>query len=100
MKITEEYIELKSNYNDIFKDYSAKERVNKMDEIHSIKKEIDSLEGKIINGIINYSIDYDRCYSELKKCDFHFFLKDSVAISRFLMNRTIRNCKRGRSRSF
>lgn len=91
MKITEEYIELKTSYNDIFKNYSAKERVNKIDEIHSLKKEIDSLEGKIINGVINYSIDYDRCYLELKKYDFHFFLKDSVAISRFLMNRTIRD---------
>jgi len=91
MKITDSYIEIKNRYNEIFQKFSAKERVEKVDEIHSLKKEIDSIEGKIINGIINYSIDYDRCYNELKRNDLHFFLKDSVAISRFLMNQGIRS---------
>ncbi|MDB2695104.1 hypothetical protein N9Y47_00715 [Flavobacteriaceae bacterium] len=89
MKITEDYISLKKKYNQFFQKYSSSERLTYKDEIITLKKEIDLSEGKIINGILNYSIDYDRVNELLSKRGLNTFLKDNVGIGRFLMNRSI-----------
>ena len=66
MKITEDYISLKKKHNQFFQKYSSSERLKYKDEIITIKKEIDLSEGKIVNGILNYSIDYDRVNKTLE----------------------------------
>lgn len=91
MKITEDYISLKKKHNKLFTSYSPSERLNHKDEIITLKKEIDFTEGKIINGILNFSIDYDRVKDELSVHGLDLFLKDNVGIGRFLMTRSIRD---------
>ena len=91
MKITEDYISLKKKYNKLFTTYSPSERLNHKEEIITLKKEIDFTEGKIINGILNFSIDYDRVKDELSLHGLDLFLKDNVGIGRFLMTRSIRD---------
>jgi len=91
MKITEDYISLKKKYNRIFINNSPSKRLKLKDKIVSLKREIDFSEGKIINGILNYSINYDRVNEVLSKHGYNTFLKDNVGIGRFLMNRTISN---------
>ena len=54
-------------------------------------KLLDELEGKIINGIITYSYDYEKCYNDLKSSGVQHFLTDSVQISRFLMSNSIKS---------
>ena len=68
---------------------NLKERIKHKDKIISLKRDADQLESKIVNGILNYSLDYDRVFKSLSEKNSHLFLKDDVAISRFLMNRSI-----------
>ena len=89
MKIANDYILLKNKINRLFIDYTPQERIKQKDEIISIKTKVDQLESQIINGILNYSLDYDRVYNSLSEKDFHHFLKDNDRVSRFLMNRSI-----------
>ena len=89
MKITKDYISLKKKYNQFFQKYSSSERLKHKDEIITLKKEIDLSEGKIVNGILNYSIDYDRVNKILEEHGLNIFLKNDVGIGRFLMNRSI-----------
>ena len=89
MKITEDYISLKKKHNQFFQKYSSSERLKYKDEIITLKKEIDLSEGKIVNGILNYSIDYDRVNKTLEEHGLNLFLKDDLGIGRFLMNRSI-----------
>lgn len=89
MKITNDYILLRSEINNLFRKYKPKERIKHKDKIISLKRDADQLESKIVNGILNYSLDYDRVFKSLSEKNSHLFLKDDVAISRFLMNRSI-----------
>lgn len=89
MKITKDYISLKKKYNQFFQNYSSTQRLKYRDEIITLKKEIDLSEGKIVNGILNYSIDYDRVNKILEEHGLNIFLKDDIGISRFLMTRSI-----------
>ena len=91
MKITKDYISLKKKYNQFFQKYSSPQRLKYRDEIITLKKEIDLSEGKIVNGILNYSIDYDRVNKILEEHGLNIFLKDDIGISRFLMTRSISN---------
>ena len=77
MKIANDYILLKNKINRLFIDYTPQERIKQKDEIISIKTKVDQLESQIINGILNYSLDYDRVYNSLSEKDFHHFLKDN-----------------------
>jgi len=87
MKIIDDFLKVKEKHDLYFKKYKAKERLKYSSEIIKSKKLCDSFEMKIVNGILNYSLDYDRCLKELQKTDSHYFLKDNVGISRFLMNK-------------
>ena len=89
MKIIDDYLALKNSHLSFFKNLKPKERIKHSNEIIKLKKDCDALEVKIVNGILNYSLDYNRCLGELKKAGYDDFLKDNVAISRFLMNRQI-----------
>jgi len=91
MKITKDYISLKKKYNQFFQKYTSSQRLKYRDEIITLKKEIDLSEGKIVNGILNYSIDYDRVNKILEEHGLNIFLKDDIGISRFLMTRSISN---------
>ena len=89
MKITNDYILLRTKINKLFIKYNAKERIKHKDIIISLKRDVDQFESKIINGILNYSLDYDRVFNSLSEQNLHQFLKEHVGISRFLMNRSI-----------
>lgn len=89
MKITNDYIVLKNQINKFFTNYKPKERIKHKDKIVKLQKDINAFESKIINGILSYSLDYDRVHDNLSKKDFHHFLKENVEIGRFLMNRSI-----------
>ena len=89
MKITNDYIELKNQINKFFTNYKPKERIKHKDKIVKLQKDINTFENKIINGILSYTLDYDRVHDNLSKKDFHHFLNENVEIGRFLMNRSI-----------
>ena len=89
MKITNDYILLRNEINKFFIKYKPQERIQYKDKIIGLRRDIDQLESKIINGILNYSLDYDRVFNSLSEKNLHQFLNDNVAISRFLMNRSI-----------
>lgn len=89
MKITNEYIALKDKLNKFFNDYKPQKRIQYKDEIIKLQKDINALESKIIYGILNYSLNYDRIHKSLSKKSYQNFLKDNVEIGRFLMNRSI-----------
>jgi len=91
MKITNDYILLRNEINKLFIKYKPSERLKHKDKIIGLKRDADQLEVRIINGILNYSLDYNRVYKDLSEKHLHQFLKDNVGISRFLMNRSISN---------
>lgn len=89
MKIIKDYCQLKSKHEKMFRNLSAEERIKKSEELIHLKKELDENEKKIISGILNYSLNYNRCFNLLREHNFHGFLKNDVGIIRFLMNRSI-----------
>lgn len=89
MKITETYKELKKKHSLFFSKYNASERIKYKEEIISLKRSLDELEVKIINGILNYSLNYSKILNELNDGNLNYFLKDNVAISRFLTSQKL-----------
>lgn len=89
MKLVEDYKQVKNEHSIFFKKYNAKERIKYSDEIISLKRKIDEFESRIVQGILNYTLDYTRVYNDLSKNELHSFLKDNVAVSRFLTNQRI-----------
>ena len=89
MKIIEEYKSVKEEHSSFFKNYSAKDRLNHSEKIISLKRKIDEIESKIISGILNFTLDYNRVYNDLSSIELHGFLKDNIGITRFLSNQKI-----------
>lgn len=89
MKIVNGYINLKNQHASFFSNYDSKERIKHKEKIFDLKKQCDSYEISIVKSIINYVIDYERCFELLKKNDMHHFLLDNVAISRFMIKQSI-----------
>lgn len=89
MKIIEEYRLVKNRHSDYFKKFSAKDRLKYSEEIITLKRQIDELELRMVNGILNFTFDYSRIYNDLSKHNLHDFLKDNIAISRFLTNQKV-----------
>lgn len=89
MKLVEDYTRVKNEHSIFFKNYNAKERIKYSDEIISLKRKVDEFESRIVQGILNYTLDYTRVYNDLSKNELHGFLKDNVEVSRFLTNQKI-----------
>lgn len=89
MKIVKNYIDLRNQHASFFTNYNSKERIKHKEKIFDLKKQCDSTEITIVKSIINYAIDYERCFKELKENDMHHFLQDNVAISRFMIKQSI-----------
>lgn len=89
MKLIDNYKEVKDKHSNFFKNFSAKDRLTHKDEIVSLKKQLDEFESKIINGILNYTLDYSRVMFDLSKHELQHFLDDNVEIERFLTNQKI-----------
>lgn len=88
MKIIEDYIVLKKEHINFFR-MSVDLRISKKKEIIALKAEIDRKELNIINSILNYSIDFDICYGELKKEHFEVFLDENQQINKFLKEKEL-----------
>lgn len=89
MKIVEEYKVVKNKHTEFFNKFNAKERIEFSDEITKLKAEADTIEKKIITGILRFTIDYSSIYNQLSSHNLHHFLKDNAFISKFLINQSI-----------
>lgn len=65
MKIVEEYKVVKNKHTEFFNKFNAKERIEFSDEITKLKAEADTIEKKIITGILRFTIDYSSIYNQL-----------------------------------
>lgn len=89
MKIVQDYIGLRNKHASYFKDYSADQRIKFKSEIQELKKNCDQIEISIVRGILNYALDFDRCFEELSSQGYGEFLTDNVAISKFRIKQSI-----------
>jgi hypothetical protein len=89
MKLVEEYKSKKRKHSEYFKKYSPSERIKYSKEIINLKTEIDKIESKIVNGILNFTFEYNRVFNELSKNELHHFLRDNNEINRFITNQRI-----------
>ena len=89
MKIIEEYKSVKKEHSDFFRKFTPKDRLKYSEQIVTLKRRLDELELRIVNGILNFTLDYNRTYNDLKSVKLHHFLDDNIGISRFLTNQKI-----------
>lgn len=84
MKLLDNYISDKKLHSTFFRKYSAKERLSRSDQIISLKTSIDLAEAKIVQAIMNYVLDYDRCLEKLAEHNLEGFLVKNNQLAEFL----------------
>ena len=88
MKLIETYIEKKNSHLKFFQ-IPSEDRIKHKDEMIVLKHDCDDLERRIVKAILSFTLDYDSVFKTLKENDFHYFLKDDVAISRFRLRKSL-----------
>ena len=89
MKIAEDYKLFRRKHSKYFKEYTPDERIKHSSDIINLKTKIDTIESKIISGVLNFTIDYKTIYNKLSEYGIHHFLDKDIAINRFEANQKI-----------
>ena len=89
MKIIEEYKLVKQKHSNFFRKYNANDRIKYAKEIITLKREIDEIESKIISGILNFTLNYNRVYYDLHSKELHGFLIENDGVKRFLSKQKV-----------